>query len=415
MKNQVLMDSALSYGKPRPLWRNRTFAFIFSGYVLSIFGNSFHSIALNLWVLQTTGSAKLMSTIIVTHMTINILFGSIAGTVADRVERKKLMWGTDMVRSILVLGIAFCVAFQVPFIFILILTALTAFAGLFQAPAFQASLVDIVGREKVQQATGIINIADNISRITGLALGGMVVAIFGGVTAIVLDSVTFFISSILVFLAGTIPHRKRNAGNNNFKEDFIIGFKHLWKNPFARSVIILSPTLNMFFITSLMLIQVMAVKVWNATPVEFGVIEACIPLGYMLGAGFIVLLDKKLKHRGLYIVVSMLSIAPVYIILSFITSSRLAIPIILTIGFMFSFCTLLVNIIMRLEIDSELQGRMFGILGSITSIAPSIGLVISSIFADIFGASMILMINGIGLLFAGIIVVVLFKPIWSYH
>ncbi|WP_257204928.1 MFS transporter, partial [Bacillus cereus] len=126
-----------------------------------MFGNSFHSIALNLWVLQATGSAKLMSTIAITHMVMSMLFSSIAGTVADRVDRRKLMWITDIIRSLLILSIAFCIAIPgTPFILIIILTALTSCAGLFQSPAFHASLVDIVGKDKVQQATGVLNVAD---------------------------------------------------------------------------------------------------------------------------------------------------------------------------------------------------------------------------------------------------------------
>jgi DHA3 family macrolide efflux protein-like MFS transporter len=59
-----------------------------------------------------------------------------------------------------------------------------------------------------------------------------------------------------------------------------------------------SPVLILFFMSSLMLTQVMAVQVWKANPFQFGLIEACIPLGYMLGAGIIVTLGSKLQYRG---------------------------------------------------------------------------------------------------------------------
>lgn len=416
MENQVQLESRVAFSKPGSLWRNRTFALMFTGNALSVFGSCFHSVALNLWVLQATGSAKLMSTIMITHMVISMLFGSIAGTVADRIDRKKLIWITDLIRSLLVFGIAVCISFTgTPFIIILILTALSAFAGLFHSPAFQASLTDIVGREKIQQATGALNIADNVSRISGLALGGMFVAAFGGVGAIVFDAVTFMLCSILVLLAGTFPQTIRKAEDKkSFQEDLMTGFKHIWKNPFARSVVILSPTLIMFFISSLMLIQVMAVKVWMATPAEFGMIEACIPLGYMIGAGMIMVFDNKLKHRGWFIVGSMLLIAPLFMVLSVTSSTVLAIPQIFIVGFMFSFCTLLVNIIIRMKVDSELQGRMFGILGSLTSVAPPVGLAISSFFADIYGSSIVLLTNGFGLLLAGLMVLIFLKSVRTY-
>ncbi len=111
---------------------------------------------------------------------------------------------------------------QYPFILIIILTALTSCAGLFQSPAFHASLVDIVGKDKVQQATGVLNVADNVSRISGLAIGGVVVAAFGGSIAISVDAVTFMLSAILVLLSGKFPNStKKQESKIHFKRTLL--------------------------------------------------------------------------------------------------------------------------------------------------------------------------------------------------
>ncbi|PHF12786.1 MFS transporter, partial [Bacillus toyonensis] len=112
------------------------------------------------------------------------------------------------------------------------------------------------------------------------AIGGVVVAAFGGSIAISVDAVTFMLSAILVLLSGKFPNSTKKTGiKNSFQEDLVAGFKYIWQNPFAKSVIILSPTLITFFTASLMLIQVMSVKVWKANPIEFGIIESSIPIG----------------------------------------------------------------------------------------------------------------------------------------
>lgn len=131
-----------------------------------------------------------------------------------------------------------------------------------------------------------------------------------------------------------------------------------------------------------MLTQVMAVNVWKASPFQFGLMEACIPLGYMIGSGLIMILGSRIRRRGLFIMSGLFCLGPMYILLSFITSAATAIPVVLLIGFMFSFCTLLINIILRLEISEEIQGRVFGVLGSIMSVAPSIGLTLVSYLSD---------------------------------
>ncbi|MMZ62808.1 enterobactin exporter EntS [compost metagenome] len=177
----------------------------------------------------------------------------------------------------------------------------------------------------------------------------------------------------------------------------------------------MSPTLVLFSMPTMMLTQVMAVTEWNSTPFEFGLMEACIPLGYMLGSGLIFTFGSKIKRRGHLIMLSLLLLGPMYAILSFMTSAAAAIPAILIIGFMFSFCTLLINIILRLEVSEELQGRVFGVLSSIMSIAPSIGLAIVSYYADIFSPGRVMLIMGCLLILFAIFAIFKLQAIRKYN
>lgn len=400
------------------LWRNKQYLALLGSYTMSLFGNSFHSIALNLWVLMETGSARMMSVLLITNLLISALFGSIAGTVADRVNRRKLMMIIDLLRCVLVLGIALFVALPgTSFWAIVPLTGTVTFLGLFQSPAFNASLTTIVGKEHIQRATGLMNLADNIARTAGFSIGGIFVAAFGGAWAIVFDGATFLLSFLLVWLAGPFPSPKpaQPAAPKSFKQDLLGGFRYVWKDAVARSVVILSPTLGLFFMSSMMLTQVLAVKDWKASPFELGLIEACIPLGYLIGAGIIVALGPKLRRRGWLVMGGLLLLGPGYVYLSASSSAPASIPAILLIGFLFSFCTLLINIMMRLEVSEELQGRVFGIIGSLMSVAPSAGLVVASSSADRFGAANVMFVIGLLLLLFAIAAVTRLEKIRSYR
>ena len=398
------------------LLRNKQFICLLLAYTFSIFGNSFHNIALNLWILTETGSAKMMTVVLVTNLVVGSLFGSIAGTIVDRLNRRMIMLACDLLRCLFVFTIAICIALpDTPFVLIVMLTAIVTLLGLFQSPALNASLINIVGKEHIQRATGLMNVSDNISRTVGFVVGGVFVAAFGGFWAIVIDSFTFLLSIILVFLAGHFPSPKIDRLNTNFKQDLINGFKYVWTNPFAKSVTILSPTLLLFFMSSLMLTQVLAVKVWQANAFEFGLIEACIPLGYMLGAGIIVGLGSKLRRRGLLVMLSLLLMGPAYVFLSYTSTAEIAIPVILLIGFLFSFSTLLVSIILRLEVSEAIQGRVFGIMGSLNSVVPSLGLIIASFFADQFGADSVMWCTGVFLAIFACFFSWRLKEIRNYH
>jgi drug/metabolite transporter (DMT)-like permease len=125
-------------------------------------------------------------------------------------------------------------------------------------------------------------------------------------------------------------------------------------------------------------------------------------------------LGNKLKSRGKWIFMSIMMMGPVYMLLSQVDSAVLALPFILIIGFLFSFGTLIINLTLRLEVDSEIQGRVFGTLGSLTSVAPPIGLAVSSIFSDIYGPSIVLAYCGFGILCMGILSFLYLKTIRKY-
>ncbi|CQR54191.1 MFS transporter [Paenibacillus riograndensis] len=383
------------------LWANKKFMLLLCSFSISLFGNTFHSIALSLWVLQTTGSAKLVAVLTIINLLLSSLLGSIGGTFADRTNRRKIMLITDLVSCSLVVTLALVLSVpSASFIIVAVLTALTTVSALFQSPAYQSSIVTVVGKEHVQQAVGMLNLSENICRTVGFSVGGIFVAAFGAADAILFDGATFLVSFLLVLAVRSLPMPARANPEPQQKKKFIQdlgeGIRYIWKFPFAKAVIIMLPTLTLFFMPSMMLTQVMAVNVWKSSPFQFGLMEACIPLGYMVGSGLIMILGSKIRRRGLLIMTGLLCLGPMYILLSFITSAAAAIPVVLLIGFMFSFCTLLINIVLRLEISEEIQGRVFGVLGSIMSVAPSIGLSVVSYLSDHFSPGPVM--GSIGLL-----------------
>ena len=401
MPDSALMEHPTAAVEAYPtIWGNRRFLLLLSSYSISQFGNTFHNIALSLWVLQTTGSAKMIAVLTIINLLLSTLLGSIGGTFADRINRRTIMLVTDLISSGLVVTLALAISMpSTSFVIVALLTGLTTVSALFQSPAYQASITNVVGKEHVQKAVGLLNLSENICRTVGFSAGGIFVATFGAADAILFDGVTFLVSFLLVLAVRSLPLPARvNTSpkeGRKFTHDMIEGIRYIWRFPFARAVILMLPTLTLFFMSSMMLTQVMAVKVWKSSPFQFGLMEACIPLGYMIGSSIIMLLSSKLKNRGTFIMVSLLCLGPMYILLSFVTSALIAIPIILLIGFMFSFCTLLINIILRLEVSEDIQGRVFGVLGSIMSVAPSIGIMSVSYLSDLFSPGPVMSLIGL--------------------
>ncbi|MNO39471.1 enterobactin exporter EntS [compost metagenome] len=402
---------------PKPLLHNRTFLWIYAGSTLSIIGEGFHSIVIGYWVLSTTGSAKAMMTIMLIQMVTSFVLGSIAGTFADRYNRRMIMLSMDILRALLIGGVAAVVTYGGgdAWWMLVVLLALVGAASQFHNPAFSSSLVYIVGKEHIQRATGLMQITDTLARLAGLSLGGAAAAIFGGPASVIGVSVGFAVSACCVLLSGAFPsHARLDEEKKGFWADFKHGLSYIRTHSIARSVSILLPAIMVFFVASMMVFQVLAVTIWRATPWQFGMLEAIIPIGYASGAGLVSLLGRRLSKRGVWVSAAMLLAGPNLILLASIHHVYLAIPFVFLIGFILSIGTVIVTVMLRTEVDGEYQGRVFGTIGSLSSLATPFGIVLSGIFSDLYGADLVLLINGAGLTLVAALCVYFLKTLRKY-
>lgn len=413
-----LQAGPVAAAEAQPVWRNRSFMKLLTGYTASVFGDSFNGIAISLWVLQTTGSAQRMAAVQICYLSVGFLFGSFAGTIADRIDRRRLMLVSELSRSAIAAVLAVVLfVLHAPFPALLALASLSMFCSLLLSPAFHASTTAIVGPARVQQAASAIHIADNAARISGLAVAGIVVSAFGGLAAILTTAGAFLFSAVCTLLTRGFPKVERIAEGPkpSFFEDWRGGLSYMRRDALIRSILLLSPMLSAFFLSAIMLVQVIAIGQWQANPIEFGLLEMCIPLGYLAGAGIILGFGRRMSRRGRLVFAGLVPLGPLYAAVSFIPSPLLALPLILLGGLLFAFCSMMIQIILKSEVRGELQGRIYGTLGAITSVAPTLALAIVSMLADSWGAGRVLVVLGALLLVLGIAAAVLLKPIRMYR
>ena len=85
---------------------------------------------------------------------------------------------------------------------------------------------------------------------------------------------------------------------------------------------------------------------------------------------------EKLKHRGRWVFIGLLVLGPVYMLLANVSSPLMALPLIIGGGAMFACCTMLTQIMLRTAVPDEMQGSVYGVVGTITSTAPILGLTV---------------------------------------
>jgi MFS family permease len=394
------MSEAIAVQSPpaAALNQNRTYRLILAGHLISILGDGFHSVALSLWVLQVTGSAKAMSAVMGVRIIVAILLGAFAGAVVDRSDRRRLMWTMDLLRGVLVIGMAVAVASGMPFPVLLLLIAVLTAAGQFRSPAFSASLVHIVGKERVQKATSVMQMLSTGMQVIAPLLGGAVAAGLGGWVALMGDAASFFLCALLVLAAGSFPSPRRERGEKQpFWEDMRGGIRYIRGDAFLTALIIMAPLVNMFTNAAGVLTPVVAYKVWAVSPAQFGLVEGVIPLGFALGAAALTAFGSKLRKRGLLIGGITVLGGLLYLLMGLVPSVWMAYPLLLLMGMVYAVTNVLIATALQTQTAPEMQGRVFGTLNSLLTAASPLALAVAGTVADLYNPALVLAACGVGL------------------
>jgi DHA3 family tetracycline resistance protein-like MFS transporter len=180
--------------------RDRLFALLWSGQTVSRLGDSLYRIALAWWVLEKTGSAAAMGAVLVFSTVPMLVFMLFGGVLVDRLPRPLVMFLSDLLRGLLVSGIAFLAAsgcLQVWQIFIA--SAVFGLVSAFFQPAYTAIVPEVVGPERLPSANSLTMLSGSLTGIAGPALGALIVSARGVPLAFALDAASFFVAAVTLF------------------------------------------------------------------------------------------------------------------------------------------------------------------------------------------------------------------------
>lgn len=386
-----------------PLRKNRTYQLITAGQAVSVLGDGFHNIALGLWVLKVTGSTAAMGMVYGTKILTTILLSPIAGTLADRVDRRRLMWNMDLVRGLIALGMAGAMFMAMPFAVLLLMAALLTAATSFRNPAYSASIIHIVGREQIQQATSTMQLINSGANILGPILGGVAIGLFGGVMALVVDGISFFVSAGCVLLGAPFPSPTRTMGERRpFVAEMVDGLHYIRQSPLVMAIAWLNTVGNFFGNMYAVLFLVLAVKIWQATPGQLGFAEAMFSLGITAGALTVRLVGKRLRQRGILAAVTTGLQGLAMLAIGLVPGPLFANPLCVILGALLSFSGTLMATALRSEVAPEMQGRVWGTLGSLLQIASPLAVLVASTLGDLLGVARLIVGAGICFMLTGI-------------
>lgn len=196
ISNEPNPSSILSNGSSKSLWTNIRFMRMFIAYSLATFGDWFDALAIQIMVAYRWGADPLIIALIPVCMAVpGIVLGSVAGALADRLHKVKIMMICDGITVILTIAILFAPSAT----WLLPLLALRAMMGVFHVPAQQALTRQVVAEEHLFQASSLNGFVNQCSKVAGPLLGAVIVAVFSPQICILINACTRLLSGAVLW------------------------------------------------------------------------------------------------------------------------------------------------------------------------------------------------------------------------
>ena len=176
------------------LMRNRNYALLWWGQLVSEMGNRFHWIAVSLWVFNLTGSASAVSLAISSMFAGSFVVGLWAGVLVDRLNRKAILVTSDFVRAILVALIPRLIHLNITLVYVDLF--FISIATAFFRPAIFGIIPAAVGRKDLMPANSFFSAMDSGTEIFGPALAGVLAFAYGYAPLLYIDAATYVVSGL---------------------------------------------------------------------------------------------------------------------------------------------------------------------------------------------------------------------------
>ncbi len=375
------MNSAIHNDKSN--WYKNIVLFL-SSQAISLFGSSLVQYAMMWYITLSTESGVMMTIYIICGFIPTFILSPVAGVWADRYNRKMLIVLSDglIALATLILAILFLMGFDDIWLLFL-MAAIRAFGTGIQTPAVGAILPQIVPKNKLTKVNGINGsiqaIIMFVSPLVSAALLGM--ATMEIIFFIDVVTAAIAIGTLLIFLKIPLHEKAKDKQTTSYLSDFKLGLQYVNSHNFLKKfflffalfMVLMAPA---SFLTPLQVARSFGDDVWRLTAIEI-----VFSIGMMAGGAIIASwggFSNKVKTMGFATVImgvctfALGSVPNFWIYLFFMGVFGVAMPILNTPA----------TVLLQEKIEEDYLGRVFGVMGMISTSMMPIGMLIFGPLAD---------------------------------
>lgn len=364
----------------------RDFLILWGSQSVSTLGTAMTNYALIVWVYGQRGTASSITMLSICSFLPSILFCFIAGTIADRWDKKRIMLISDLLAAfgtVTVLVLYVTSALQIWHLYII--NFLLSFMNAFQNPASYVATSLLVPKEYYVRVSGLQSFSNSVTTILAPAFGSALLAFGGLQTVLFFDLASFAFAFLILLFYIKIPSVRYmgKEKQESFAKSCMAGVNFLRERPALLKIILFMAFIN--FIAKMGGYGMMPAFILGRTgnnQIALGVVESAVGLGTLVGSVLVTLM-KPAKSRAKVIFVtcgisfllgdvgqSLTRTLPLWTLAAFASNLPLA------------FLNANMTAIMRTNVPIEMQGRAFSARDTLQYSTIPVGLFLGGFLAD---------------------------------
>lgn len=365
----------------------------FGGQVTSIIGTWMQATAQGFLVYQLTQSAAFLGIVGFASGLPTWLFTLYGGVIADRMPRRKLIIITQTSMMVLAFILAFLVFTNLvqPW-HVIVLAFLLGIANAFDAPARQAFVVEMVGKDQLSNAIALNSTIFNIGTVIGPAVSGLIYAWVGPAWCFTINGLSFIaVISALAFMR-LAPVDKPVIPRKVNKEDLLAGIKFVFGDANIRTLEIVVAAISIFGLGMMTLMPAWASSVLNGDVQTNGWLLSARGIGSLAGGLMLAYLSSR-NIRGKLWSIGSLVMPATLIIFGIFKTLPVSLVMLVVLGWAFMAVVNTTNAMIQSWVPDELRGRVMSVHVLIFMGSAPIGSLLAGTMAEKLGEPITVIIN----------------------
>ncbi len=353
------------------------------------------------WVILTsTGSPFYVALVGFFGMFPLLAFGAFGGVLADRMNRQKLLLGTQILNLIAgVFMTALLVSGMFEFWHSYIVVFASGLGWALDMPSRRAVVHDLIGRVGVTNGMALDSVGMHASRMAGPALAGGLIALIG-VTGGYFVIIVFYIISIVFMAFLKLPQRGASVASRSIARNLAEGFGYVRTNRVILATVVITVLMNLLLFPYMQMAPVIAIDILGVGPALMGILQGADGLGAIIGSISIASAGRLRYHGRVYLGGSIIGLVMV-LLFAWSQWFPVSMLILILLGLGTAGFGTMQSTIVVIASSEEMRGRALGVVSLAIGAGP-IGALLIGTLAETTSAPMAISVfAALGLLTVG--------------